>query len=167
MVFADRTSGGGYYRPAFMSIIYDNDYRGLLKYAAHELGHFWWCRGSVTTWEDWLNESFAEYSSLLFLREFYGPDAYTEFLQDYQKEAEKAPAIWGLDRNDQAAHVVLYKKGALLLGGLESKIGKETFGRFLATLVERKVGSTEQLLATLEYLTSKPIRDSFEQSLKQ
>jgi len=167
MVFADRVSGGGYYRPGFMSIIYDNDYRGLLKYAAHEVAHFWWGRGSATTWQDWLNESFAEYSALLFLREFYGADTFAEFLKRYQQQAEKAPAIWGLDRNDKAAPVVLYQKGSVLLGSLEEKIGKDAFRRFLATLVERKVSSTEQLLAALEELTSKPIRDSFEQSLRQ
>lgn len=166
LVFAERTSGGGYYRPGFMSLIYDNDYRGLFKYAGHEAAHFWWNRGNVNTWEDWLNESFAEYSSLMLVRGSFGPSAYSEFIEKYTREAEKAPPIWGLDRNDKAAQVVLYEKGAVLLGKLEGRIGNEDFVHFLATLIDRRVGSTDLLLSTLEELTSKDVRAEFEHGLR-
>ncbi|RPI24339.1 MAG: hypothetical protein EHM61_17400 [Acidobacteria bacterium] len=167
IVFAERISGGGYYRPGFMSLIYDADYRGLFKYAAHEVAHFWWSKGSTTTWEDWLNESFAEYSSLMLIRESFGADAFNEYLTLYAKEAENAPPIWGLDRSDKAAQAVLYRKGPLLLHDLEEKIGKDGFQHFLAALVSRKVSSTDQFLTTLQEQTSKAVRDQFEERLKK
>ncbi len=166
IVFADRVSGGGYYRPGFMSLIWDDDYRGLVKYAAHEVAHFWWGRASAVTWEDWLNESFAEYSSLMVMREWYGEEVFQKYLNDYREGSANTPPIWGLDRSDKAAQAVLYQKGPLLLSRLESRMGREKFRRFLATLVERKVSTTDQLLSTLEELTSKEVRASFEQGIR-
>ena len=167
IVFADRVSGGGYYRPGFMSLIWDDDYRGLVKYAAHEVAHFWWGRGSAATWEDWLNESFAEYSSLMLMREWYGEEVFQKYLDDCRQGSANTPPIWGLDRSDKSAQAVLYQKGPLLLNRLESEMGRENFRRFLATLVERKVSTTDQLRSTLEELTSKEVCTSFEQDLKR
>jgi hypothetical protein len=167
IVFAERDSGGGYYRTGFMTLIWDPEYPELVRYAAHEAAHFWWGRGRSTTWEDWLNESFAEYSALLLMRDWYGPAVFADYLSRYRKEAENAPAIWGLDRNDNAAYTVLYRKGPVLLEQLEQKIGSERFREFLALLVSRKVENTDQLLSTLEEVSSKEIRANFERTLKQ
>jgi hypothetical protein len=167
IVFAERKSGGGYYRPGFMSLIFDPDYRGLVRYAAHEVAHFWWGRASATTREDWLNESFAEYSALLLMRRWYGPDVFSECLASYEREAEKTPAIWGLDRNDKDAFNALYRKGPVLLHRLEERLGTEAFQRFLAALVAREVRTTEALLSTLEELTSRDVRAEFEQGLRR
>lgn len=167
IVFAERTSGGGYYRPGFMTLIWEPDYQGLVRYAAHETAHFWWCKGRSTTWEDWLNESFAEYSALLLVRQWYGAEAFEDYLSRYRKEAEDVPPIWGLDRNDKAAFAVLYRKGPILLNRLEEQIGKTPFRELLATLAARGVSTTDRMLATLEKQTSKDVRAAFEQWLKQ
>jgi len=167
IVFAERKSGGGYYRNGFMTLIWDPDYPGLVRYAAHEAAHFWWGRGQATTWEDWLNESFAEFTALMIMRDWYGEQVFEDTIARYRKEAENAPPIRGLDRNDAAAQAVLYRKGPVLLYDLEKQIGKQRFRELLARLVERKVATTDQMLATLEELTSKDIRAAFEQRLAQ
>ena len=167
IVFVERKSGGGYYRTGFMTLIWDPNYQGLIQYAAHETAHFWWGRGQATTWEDWLNESFAEYTALMVMREWYGDEVFAERLASYRKEAETAPPIWGLDRNHSAAHSALYRKGPLLLRELEQKIGESRFRDLLTALVARRVGTTENMLATLEELTSKQVRVAFEESLKR
>jgi hypothetical protein len=166
IVFAERKSGGGYYRPGFMSLLFDADYRGLAKYAAHELAHFWWGRGDATTWQDWLNESFAEYSSLLLTRSWYGREAFTTTLAAYETEAAGKPPIWGLDRNDQNAYAVLYRRGPVLLGRLEERVGEAAFRRLLAALVAREVRTTDVFLTTLRELASPEVADDFEQQLK-
>jgi hypothetical protein len=167
VVFAQRTSGGSYFRPGFLSLVLGDDYRGIIRDAAHEVAHFWWHRGSVATWEDWLNESFAEYSALLLMQSWYGPEVFADYLARYQKEAEKAPAIWGLDRSDPAAFLALYRKGPVLLHGLDERIGHETFQKLLATLVARDVRTTADFSATLTALTSKDVAAAFEESLRQ
>ncbi|HXY38162.1 MAG TPA: M1 family aminopeptidase [Vicinamibacteria bacterium] len=166
IVFAERASGGGYYRPGFISLLLDDDYRGLVKYAAHEVAHFWWGRGPATTWEDWLNESFAEYSSLLLMRSWYGADSFDKTMADYEGQAATTPAIWGLDRNDPAAFPTLYRRGPVLLHRLEQRIGEEPYRRFAAALVSHEVRSTEALLATLQERTSPDVRQAFERDLR-
>jgi hypothetical protein len=165
-VFAERKSAGGYYRPGFMSLLFDADYRNLVRYAAHELAHFWWGRADATTWQDWLNESFAEYSSVLLTRAWYGREAFASTLTGYAREAENTPPIWGLDRNDQSAYAVLYRRGPVLLGRLEGRIGEKAFRRLLATLVAREVRTTDAFLATLQELASTEVMQEFERGLK-
>jgi hypothetical protein len=167
IVFAERKSGGGYLRGGFMSLLFDSDYRGLVQYAAHEMAHHWWGRADANTWQDWLNESFAEYSAVMLLREWYGRAAYSEILRRYREEAQQAAPIWGLDRGDRRAEATLYRKGPVLLARLEARMGTPAFQRLLATLVARQVRTTEQFLATLEELTSAAERRSFEQDLKR
>jgi hypothetical protein len=166
IVFAERTSGGGYLRGGFMSLLFDSDDRGLLQYAAHEMAHSWWGRGDANTWEDWLNESFAEYSALMLIRDWHGRSAWSEILGRCEQEARQAKPIWGLDRSDRSAQATLYRKGPVLLSRPEARVGEPTFRRLLAALVSREVRTTEQFLATLEELTSAAVRQSFEQELK-
>jgi len=166
MVFAERTSGGGYYRPGFISLLLDDDYRGLVKYAAHEVAHFWWGRAPATSWEDWLNESFAEYSSLVLMRSWYGSEPFDRTMAEYEGQSATTPPIWGLDRDDPAAFPTLYRRGPVLLHRLEQKIGEGPYRRFAAALVSREVRSTDALLATLQEGTSAEVRQAFERDLK-
>jgi hypothetical protein len=170
VVFARRTAGGGYSRPGFLSLLYDpasDDRRGLLKHVAHEVAHFWWHQAPTTTWEDWLNEAFAEYSALLVLRSRYGEKAFTEELARYEQAAAQAPAIWGLARDDDRAYAALYQKGPVLLHGLESEVGEERLLEIMATLASQRVATTAELLSTVESMASRPVREGFEASLKR
>jgi hypothetical protein len=54
----------------------------------------------------------------------------------------------------------------VLLRRLEARVGEPLFRRLLAALVTRQVRTTEELLATLEELTSADVRQSFEQELE-
>jgi hypothetical protein len=166
IVFAERKSGGGYLRGGFMSLLFDSDYRGLVQYAAHEMAHSWWGRGDANTWQDWLNESFAEYSAVMLMRDWHGRAVSDEILARYEREAQQAKPIWGFDRNDRAAQATLYRKGPLLLSRLEARVGEPTFRRLLAALVTRQVRTTDEFLATVEELTSAEVRRGFEQELK-
>jgi aminopeptidase N len=170
VVFARRTRGGGYARPGFLSLVYDpasGERRGLLKQIAHEVAHFWWHRAPTTTWEDWLNEGFAEYSALLVLRHRYGEGAFTEKLTAYEPAAAKAPPIWGLARDDDEAYAALYQKGSLLLYGLEKRVGEKRLLDVMAAGSRREVASTRDFLSTLESMTSRPVREDFEARLKR
>jgi hypothetical protein len=166
IIFAERKSGGGYPRGGLMSLLFDSDYRGLVQYAAHEMAHSGWGRGDASTWQDWLNESLAEYSALKLMRDGHGRAAWSEILGRYEHEAQQAKAIWGLDRSDRSAQAALYRKGLVLLSRIEARVGELAFRWFLAALVSRQVRTTEQYLATLEELTSAAVRHSFEQELK-
>jgi hypothetical protein len=48
----------------------------LLFTLTHEVAHFWWSGAPSVTWENWLNEAFAEYSALMYVRKFEGVEAF-------------------------------------------------------------------------------------------
>jgi hypothetical protein len=170
VVFARRTKGGGYARPGFLSLLYDpatGDRLGLLKQIAHEVAHFWWYRAPTTTWEDWLNEGFAEYSALLVLRRRYGERLFAQELATYEGAAAGAPPIWGLDRDDDKAYAALYQKGSLRLRGLEKQVGEKRLLEIMAAVSRQQVASTREFLSTLESLTSRRVREAFEAGLRR
>src|SRR5512133_705422 len=106
LIESPRALGGGYARRGLvvLSGLNERDYldqrEAYLRYLAHEAAHAWWWEAPTNTWEDWLNESFAEYSALLAVRERYGDETFERFLD---KKRERVPAdlpFWGFDRSD-------------------------------------------------------------------
>lgn len=165
-----RSRGGGYYRPRFFTMLFDGDpdkYESFVRSLAHEIAHFWWRGADTTTWDDWLNESFAEYSSLMLVREWYGAEPFSRYLIKYREAAEGKPPIWGIERSDKDAFVVLYWKGSIILNWLENAMGEERFFDFLSVLLKENAKSTALLLNVLENMSSKETRDNFEAKLKK
>lgn len=170
IAFAPRESGGGYARTGLIVMTYEPEktsYAWLIKGLAHEFAHFWWHGADTNSWEDWVNESFAEYASLMFVRSLYGAEAFQKDIDAYKAQVVNRPPIKGIDRGSEHAYFVLYYKGALLLHELEQRIGSEAFITFLQTLVREKVHATEPLLSCLEKSTSPEIRVWFEEGLSR
>jgi hypothetical protein len=141
---------GGYARRNFftMATTKYNDYTTMG--IAHEMAHLWWSNASTTLWEDWLNEAFAEYSALMYLRNQYGVEKFNERLNKYKENSKDLPPVWEIDRNSNDAYGVLYEKGAIILYELEKKMGKEKFFKFLQLTNKQKVSKTEDLLRLIE-----------------
>ncbi|MCK8059712.1 MULTISPECIES: M1 family aminopeptidase [unclassified Fusibacter] len=172
------TSGGGYNRPGLVilpdidAISEDNHPKYApdiyaFKYLSHEIAHKWWSKASTISWQDWLNESFAEYSCLLAVEAFIGKERFDQLIDLYVDITKDLPAIWGIDRNHEQAFDVLYTKGALKLHNLRLKIGVEAFYRFLSQLHEQKIADTDDLLKQLSITTDQATRDWFEATLKK
>jgi len=172
---AQRESGGGYARiggivvGGFNSDEYYSDIEEYVRYFAHELAHLWWFKAETSTWEDWLNEGFAEYSSLLILRTLFGKDTFSKAITNKNESIKNSPVIWNFDRNKaqyQDTRTVLYDKGPVLLSELEQEIGNKEFLNFCKKLVERNVSNTTELLETLRLCAGDRISVSFENKLK-
>ncbi|WP_018962433.1 M1 family aminopeptidase [Sporolactobacillus vineae] len=148
VVIAPRTNGGGYCRSDLIVVTPDEERNeaDYFRFIAHELAHLWWHEAPTTSWEDWLNESFAEYSALMALRQKFGQQIFLERIIECTKLAKGLPPIIGLSRNDEKAHTVLYDKGPLILNQLEKSIGRKEFIRLLHTIHVQKVTSTQKLL---------------------
>ena len=65
-------TSGGYSRKNFIMLSSRTFNEYVLKNTAHEIGHFWWNKAPVESWHDWLNESFAEFSALQYIRHARG-----------------------------------------------------------------------------------------------
>lgn len=159
--------GGGYSRKNFVCMRTKHfNYYTITKGIAHEIAHFWWNGAKTTTWEDWLNESFAEYSMLLYIREKWGNEAFEKQVEEYENKTKGLPPIWGIDRNSSQAYSVLYEYGSIMLYEMEKKIGSDVFLEFLKEVVKNNINTTEKFLKLVEVKLTKENRDWFENKLK-
>lgn len=120
---------------------------------AHEISHKWWGYGRVHDYNDWLNEAFATYSSLLYLRESGDEAGYQAELAKRAATVGDAPAIVGFNYQQHPRPVyrrVVYNKGTVVLAALHTRIGTEPFIRLLATVAARHVSTTAELLTIVE-----------------
>jgi hypothetical protein len=165
-VISPRGNGGGYGRKNFISLGTQKFDFYTQKGIAHEMAHFWWKNANTTTWEDWLNESFAEYSMLMYLREKFGAEVFNERIDEYKKNTLKSSPIWGIDRAKPDAYSALYEKGSLILYELEQKLGIESFFNFLRLILQNNIMTTKEFLNLVEKELSLETRIWFENKLK-
>lgn len=164
----DPTEGRGGYGRKNLIRLKASEFSNYFKLGiAHELSHTWWQKADVSSWEDWLNEAFAEYSMLLYLRERISRGLYDETLERYRQNAVNMPPIWGIERTSDHAYTTLYEKGSLLLVELENKIGADHMAAFLRLLIDRSIANTTDFLEELEVFTYSDTRNWFESELKK
>lgn len=150
-------NGGGYCRPGLIVIpcgsneaqslkytVCQDQY--LFKYLSHELGHLWWNKAPVNTWENWLNESFAEYASLLALRALKSEDDYNVALEKYKNESEGLGPIVGCGAENENHFEVWYMKGPFVLSQLEAFMGRDSFMSLLKKTSRQELSRTSDLL---------------------
>ena len=159
---------GGYSRKKFVCIKASEFNQYLREGIAHEMAHFWWNMAETGSWEDWLNEAFAEYSMLIYLREKGDKDKkiYEKHVNEFREWTKDTPPIWGIDRASPDAYAALYNKGSLILLEFEDKIGSEAFYGFLRKLIVAKVSTTKEFLKLIEIELSIEESKWFENKLK-
>jgi hypothetical protein len=157
--------GGGYGRPKYFSLKASAFNQYLKNGMAHEMSHFWWHNAETTTWEDWLNEAFAECSMLLYIREKDNKQEYNKSIVQYKKWIVNSIPIWGIDREAPEAYNALYNKGSLILLEFEEKIGTKKFFNFLKMVYNKKISTTADFLDLIEFEYTKEYRHWFENKL--
>jgi hypothetical protein len=150
---------------------------------AHELAHQWW--GNLVTSEsyqdDWLMESLANYSALMYLEKRKGTKAMEQVLDQYRSHLlakrpdgmtveSSGPVTWGgrllAAYGEGVWRVIIYEKGSWIIHMLRRYMGDERFERLMAELPKRYRGSvvtTEGLRHTAaEFLPPKSTDPSLE-----
>lgn len=131
---------------------------------SHEIAHYWWSKANFVN-EPWMNESFANYSMYLVLKEFDAED-YQRLLDKNRELSKNTIPVAGASIFAADSYNSYYHKGALYLIDLEEKIGSELMRQLLSSCVEKGINTTELFLQELEYLTNKDNRNFFEDLLK-
>ena len=152
--------------------------QGVNERFAHEIAHQYW--GHVVKMpsgeEQWLTESFAEYSAALFLKKWKGQKTYDQLVRTWKSNAAGAteaspiplanriqvpgdPMIGFMKRT----HLV-YDKGAYLLAHLHKEVGDQQFLSFLKSYQKSfrfKFGTTEHVEGLLNAMTKKDYSEFF------
>ncbi|PJJ59071.1 M1 family aminopeptidase [Hymenobacter chitinivorans] len=129
---------------------------------AHEISHKWWGWGRWNTRENWLNEGFAAYSGLLYLRAAGDTASYRKELAKYRASAAQAPvSLLRFDAGKDMGYFrpVIYHKGALALADLHARLGDEAFFQLLSATAAARVATTEAFLRLVERHTDRATRD--------
>ncbi len=150
-IMTTRKNGPSYSRGNFavMTKMDMSEYRSLFKVTAHEIGHFWWNKADINSWQDWLNEAFSDYSSFMALRAKYGEKYVTALWQKAQESFYTLPPIMGISRTHKKAQEVLYQKGAYLLHQLRQKTPDKQFFDLIKSTYRSKVVTTDQFIGQI------------------
>jgi hypothetical protein len=153
-----REIGGAYARSGLIVVgggySTDASLRGsVLQSMCHEMCHDWFCKASVRTYDNWLDEALAEYCSII-VTENYLKEGYLEKrIEKTEKMLEKqnhVPSIRSLTRDQEEAYAAYYFRGFLLLNKLAEEIGRSEFdrvvGEFAQICVNQKVITTDMFL---------------------
>ncbi|OUJ73221.1 hypothetical protein BXP70_15455 [Hymenobacter crusticola] len=143
-------------------LTFDTKDPGDLMILAHEISHKWWGYGVWNTYDNWLNEGFASYSGLLYLKAVGDTASFQKELTKRQKSAATAPALINFDVTKYdypSLRRVIYDKGAVTLFELHQRVGDAQFFRILTETAAAKVATTQAFLAIVERQTNRATRD--------
>jgi aminopeptidase N len=142
---------------------------------AHELFHQWF--GDLVTAESWsnltVNESFADFSEMLWAEHKYGKDeadahSYTAMLNYLANPANKTKDLvrFHYDDKEEVFDAVTYQKGGRILNMLRNYLGYDAFYKGLGIYLKTnafKAGEAQQLRLALEEASGRDLSWFFNQ----
>lgn len=140
----------GYARDNYvvLSRLQDMDAVTLSGFLAHEFTHYWFSTADPQSQDHWLNESFAEFLSMIFIREIYGDAAYDADIAHKRLRIKQDPRP--LDAFEgRPSHIAMYYTGPLVLHYFEVYTGADAFRSLILQMIERRVTTTDELLALI------------------
>ncbi len=163
------TTAGGIEYPGIVAIA-RNLYRDarsadFFEFATvHEVSHQWWYAmvGDDQVNQPWVDESLAQYSSLIYTEDVHGKDAARVVLRNYFSSPYTRAKDAGHDMpvnlpvaayNEADYSAIVYGKGPLFYDALRTRMGDALFFQFLRTYFERyryKVATGDDILRTAE-----------------
>lgn len=155
--------------------------QGINHRFAHEIAHQYW--GHVVKMgsgdEQWVTESFAEYSSSFVVKELKGNSQLKAMTATWKQNANYAKDASSIPLSNRLMHVnggmnafrnrtyLMYSKGAYLLSQIHKEIGDDHFLTFLRNyqaINAWKFATTNDMVALLKQITGKDYTQFFEQN---
>ena len=111
--------------------------------APHELAHFWANGADTSSWEDWLNETCANWSALLYLLHIGDQDAFDQLIEMYLEYSVNFPPIKTVDGGRPNG---VHNKGTVLFYELYKEHGGEMIEKLLNIFVSLPEKNTESFI---------------------
>lgn len=144
------TSGGAYKRDGLIVCISPGtDEKEAIGVNAHELAHEWCSGADVGSWEDWLNETTAEWSMLLYCLDRNKTEIFEAMTAEHLAKAPEFPPIKTADGSRPEG---VHTKGTAVFYELYKAFGKETIKSVIRIFVDLDVKTTEKLLEKMDAL---------------
>ncbi len=138
------TSGGAYKRDGLIVCISPgNDEKEAVTVNAHELAHEWCSGADCGSWEDWLNETTAEWSMLLYCLDRGKTDIFDAMIGEH---LAKAPGLPTIKTDDGSRPEGVHTKGTVLFYELFKAFGAETIKSIIKIFIRLDMKTTERLL---------------------
>ncbi len=138
------TSGGAYKRDGLIVCISPGtDEKEAVTVNAHELAHEWCSGADCGSWEDWLNETTAEWSMLLYCLDRGKTDIFDAMIGEH---LAKAPGLPTIKTDDGSRPEGVHTKGTVLFYELFKAFGAETIKSIIKIFIRLDMKTTERLL---------------------
>lgn len=157
------TSGGAYKRDGLIVCISPGtDEKEAIGVNAHELAHEWCTGADVGSWEDWLNETTAEWSMLLYCLDRNKTEIFEAMTAEHLAKASEFPPIKTADGSRPEG---VHTKGTAMFYELYKAFGKETIKSVIRIFVDLDVKTTEKLLEKMAALGLNEAADFLDKKL--
>ena len=141
------TSGGAYKRDGLIVCISPGtDEKEAITVNAHELAHEWCTGADVGSWEDWLNETTAEWSMLLYCLDRNKTDIFNKMIAEHIEKYSELPPIKTADGSRPEG---VHTKGTVVFYELYKAFGAETVKSVIRLFAGLDVKTTERLLGKM------------------
>jgi len=139
--------GGGYRRRDFMwcTTLGNNDTETAWL-NAHETAHVWCSGANPATWEDWLNETTAEWAALLFALSKKDTALFDFIINPKLERCHTLPPIKTADGSRPPG---VHDKGTVLFYEMYKKFGEESVRVAVRTFTDLQEKNTQSFLETL------------------
>ena len=150
IVFLPRQEGadGAYKRDSL--IVFGNVYSKpdqMLHILAHEMGHTYGCGAATDSWEDWLNETHAEWSALLY-QERYNHALFEQLIA--QRTQRNPQPLLNLRPHGDDRPEDVHTTGTLLYYGIYQRHGRQAIETLLTVFDRLPIKTTAHFLSALK-----------------
>lgn len=169
-------SGGGYFRnelvvigKAYIAEDKDEIRDGTISFLGHELGHNWFAGANTSSWEDWLNETGAEWAALLYILSLGERELLEKRITQMNENENylKTSVIKPIDLKRPAWGV--HVRGVMMFYEIYKKYGAETILKIMQVLASLKETgkevTTDYFLTELKVKVGNKISELIERGL--
>lgn len=118
----------------------------MLHVLAHEMGHTYGSGADTETWEDWLNETHAEWSALLY-QEAHNQALFEQLVAELPKRYQRPVLTLRPDGDKRPPEV--HTTGTLLYDGIYQRHGRQAIETLVTTFDQLPVKTTDRFLQAL------------------
>ena len=113
---------------------------------AHEISHLWWQNSDLLFNSLWIDETFAQYSALLLVKEKFGSSVYQQIIDQFQAKSATMASLASIQSNITDRFAIHYYKGPCLFDELAKTIGECQMIELMKKCYQEKISTSEQFL---------------------